>query len=158
MNLEEIKMQLYRGKSVEEILEKLDWKEFEKTVAEIFRENGFLVRENFRFKTDKGYEIDLVATRGNTVICADCKQWCRGRYKKSGIKQAALQQEKRVEEFKRFVEKSLIAKKSLKLKEGASFYSLVITLFEEEVTKEGETLVIPVWKLNNFLLMLEEYV
>jgi Holliday junction resolvase-like predicted endonuclease len=157
MNLEEIKMQLSRGKAVEEVLEKFDWKEFEEAVAEIFRENEFFVRKNFRFKTGRRYEIDLIAVRGSTVVCADCKQWCKGRYKKSGIKQAALEQEKRVEEFKRFVEKNLIVRKTLKLEEKVSFYSFVITLFEEEVAKEDKTFVVPVWKLNNFLLALEEY-
>jgi len=108
MDLEEIKTQLSKGKSVEEVLEKFEWKGFEEAVAEIFRENDFLIRKNFRFRTDRSYEIDLVATRSSIAICVDCKQWCKGRYKKSGLKQAAVQQEKRVEEFKRFVEKNLI--------------------------------------------------
>jgi len=51
----------------------------------------------------------------------------------------------------------LIVRKTLKLEEKVSFYSFVITLFEEEVAKEDKTFVVPVWKLNNFLLALEEY-
>jgi Holliday junction resolvase-like predicted endonuclease len=157
MDLEKIKAELLKGKTIEDVLGKLNWKEFEEAVAEIFKENEFFVVKNFRFKTDRKYEIDLIARRGFVILCADCKQWCKGRYKKTGLRQAALEQEKRVEEFEKFLEKSLTIRKSLGVKKGDNFYPIIITLFEEEVLKEGRTFVVPVWKLNNFLLNLEEY-
>jgi Holliday junction resolvase-like predicted endonuclease len=146
MNVEEIKTMLEKGK-IEEVLEKFDWQSFEIFVAEIFIANDFRVERNFRFKTGRRYEIDLVAIRSNTVICADCKHWSRGRHKKSGLKHAVAEQERRLEEFKKI-------RKNLK---NCRFYPLIITLFEEEIVKEGRTFVVPVWKLNNFLCNLERY-
>jgi Holliday junction resolvase-like predicted endonuclease len=146
MDLEEIKAKI-RGKSIEEVLATFDWKGFEDFVAEVFAENGFRVERRVRFKTDKRYEIDIIATRLKIAICADCKHWSRGRYKTSGLKTAALNQEKRVEELKKL-------RKEFK---HLNCYPALITLFEEGVVKEHETFIIPVWKLNSFLCSLESY-
>lgn len=157
MELEKIRKDLLGGKTVEEILEKFDWKEFEKTVAEIFERNDFNTKNNFRFKTRNRYQIDIVAIRQNKVFCVDCKQWGRGRYKKSGLKQAVKEQEKRVKELKRFLKKNLIAQKILKIDLDYTFCSLIVTLLEEDLLKENETFVVPVWKLNSFLLDMEKF-
>lgn len=80
--LDELEAQLQKGKDIEDILEKYDWRNFETIVAVIFKENGFNTNQNFRFKTRKRYEIDIVAVRDNRIFCIDCKWWGRGRYKK----------------------------------------------------------------------------
>ena len=155
INLEEL---IDSKKSIEEILEKFDWKDFERTVSEIFERNDFRIKNDFRFKTRNRHQIDVVAIKENKVFCVDCKQWGRGRYKKYGLKKATKEQEKRVEEFKKFLKKNLIAQKMLKIGLNNKFYSLVVTLLQEDMIKENKTFVVPVWKLNSFLVELEQWV
>jgi len=154
MKLEEIEKDLGK-KQIEDILEKFDWEIFEKIVAEIFERNDFKVKHNFRFKTKSRYQIDVIAVKQNKIFCVDCKQWGKGRYKKSGLKQAVKQQEKRVKELKKFLKKNMIAQKMLKVDSDSKFYSLIVTLLQEDMIKENETFIVPVWKLNHFLIELE---
>jgi len=151
--LEEVK----REKNVEEELKNLDWKGFEKAVQEIFELNEFKVKRNFRFKTKRRYEIDLIAIKDRFNFCVDCKRFGKGRYKKSEILKAIKKQEERNKELKKFLRSNMIAKESLKIK-SMKFYPLIVTLFEEEVIKENQTFVVPVWKLNSFLNEVENYI
>lgn len=144
-------------KNIEEILKELDWKDFEKAVQEIFEINGFKVKRNFRFKTKKRYEIDIIAVKDNFNFCIDCKHLSRGRYKKGEILKAVKKQEERAEELKKFLKSNLIAKELLQVK-SMKFYPLLVTLFEEDLIKENQTFVIPVWKLNSFLNEVENYI
>ncbi|MBI4009923.1 MAG: NERD domain-containing protein [Candidatus Aenigmarchaeota archaeon] len=157
IDLEKIKQKLLKGYQHEDIIKKFNWKEFEGFIAEIFRNNHFFVKQNFVFKTKNRYEIDLVAVSNRYVLCIDCKEWNRGRYKKSGLKKAANKQEKRVGEFRKFLKKNLIANKMLNTSQKSRFYSLIVTLFEEELLKENNTIIVPAWKLNSFLLDLDNY-
>ena len=157
INLEEIKAAILKGEQFENIIQKFNWKEFEDFVAEIFRNNGFVVKQNFKFKTKNIYEIDLVAANNRYVLCVDCKEWNQGRYKKTGLVYAVKKQEKRLDEFRKFLKKNLIASKMVNITLKLKFYPLIVTLFEEELLKENTTLIIPVWKLNVFLLELDNY-
>lgn len=157
MELKKIRKDILSGKPIEEILKKFNWKEFEEFVAEIFRENDFRVKQSFRFKTKRKYEIDIVTIKQNIVLCVDCKEWSKGRYKKSGLKNSAKNQEKRVKEFKNFLKKNLIIQNLLKIDLKSKFYSLIVTLLEEGLVIEGHTFFVPIWKLNSFLLEAEEY-
>ena len=66
------------GKELDEILQKYDWKFFEGFVSDVFKENDFQTKLNFRFKTTKRFEIDVVAARNNKIFCIDCKWWVGG--------------------------------------------------------------------------------
>jgi len=136
---------------LEKTLSKLDWKQFEKAVAQIFEANGFTVRNNFRFKTKRRYEMDIIASRHKTVVCTDCKEWGRGRYKQTALRNAADMQKQRTKQFEKFVANNPIAKHKLKIGEHSRFYPAVVTLFEEELKYEDGVVVVPVWKLNSFL-------
>jgi len=151
IDLEEIKTEVLKGKPIEEVLEKFDWKKFETTVAEVFRKHNFLVKQNFWFKTRKRYEIDILAIRQNSCLCVDCKEWSRGRYKKTGLKYAVKQLGKRIDEVKKFFKKNPIVSQKLK------FYPILVTLFEEELIKEDKSFIVPVSKLNSFLCEFETY-
>ncbi|MBU5537537.1 MAG: restriction endonuclease [Candidatus Aenigmatarchaeota archaeon] len=156
--LEELEFQLKRGKAIEDVLEKYDWKKFENVVTEIFKKNGFITKTNFRFKTKRNYEIDIIAVRNNKIFCVDCKWWGRGRYKKTSLRQAAINQENRVKEFQKFLKKNPLAKSMLKINPGYTIYPLITTLHEEDVIKENNTIFIPAWKLNKFLIEAEQYI
>jgi len=157
INLEGIKDKISKGQEIEEVLKKFNWKEFEGFIAEIFRDNGFAVKQNFRFKTKNRYEIDLLAINKRVAFCVDCKEWNQGRYKKTGLKYAAKNQEKRLEELRKFLKKNPIATGMLNVDANPNFYPLIVTLFEEDLTKENNTIIVPAWKLNGFLLEMDNY-
>ncbi|MGC9058804.1 MAG: restriction endonuclease [Candidatus Aenigmatarchaeota archaeon] len=140
MKLEEIEQLIKSGKTLEEILKLIDWKEFEEKVEEIFKIHGFKTIRNFRFKTKKRYEIDLVAEKDYVIFAVDCKKWSRGRYKISELKKFAVKQKERALELKNFfkTEKDVIP--------------LILTLYDEGINEFEGTLIIPSFKLNNFLL------
>lgn len=155
--IDEIEFQLQKGKVIEDILEKYDWKIFESIIGEIFQENGFNTKQNFRFKTRKRYEIDIVAVRNNRIFCVDCKWWGKGRYKKTGLKNAIASQEKRVKELQKFLKKNPIARDILKITRNYTINPLIVTLHEEDIIQENTTFVVPVWKLNRFVTEEENY-
>ncbi len=144
--IEEIKQKLLSGKEIEEVLKEYDWKFFESFVKEILEAHFFKTTLHLRFKTKRRYEIDILAEKGNLILAIDCKMLGKGRYKKAEIEKAIFLQEERVREFKKF----------FKIREK-KVYSIIITLFEEEIVKKSKTLVVPVWKLNSFLLNLDYY-
>ena len=157
VELEEIKNAVLKGENIESVLQKFNWKEFEYIAAQIFQNNGFHVKQNFIFKTKNRYEMDIIAVSSRFVICADCKDWNRGRNKKSGLKSAVKKQEERVKELQKFLKKNFIAKEMLKINQKVKFHPLIVTLFEEDLLKESDTIVVPAWKLNNFLIEFENY-
>ena len=157
VELEEIE-NLVRKNPMEEVLKNFDWKDFEEIVAEIFRRHDFIVKKNFRFKTKKRYEVDIIAARQNLVFCVDCKRWSGGRYKKSGIKKSVEMQEKRTNVIKNILEKNPILRKTLKIEDEPEIKSLLVTLMEEDLVKEKNTFIVPVFKLNSFLLEIENYI
>ena|SRR3990167_1869018 len=131
---------------LENIAASISWQEFENLVAEILRSNGFDVKKNFRFKTKRRFEMDVVGTKSNTVLCIDCKQWKGGRQKKSSLLKAVKDQEERIKHL-------------MKLTNSKSqHHSLIVTLMQEDIIKENNTFVVPVWKLNTFLLEFENYI
>jgi Holliday junction resolvase-like predicted endonuclease len=115
ISLDKIKQKFLEGKQIEEIVKDIDWRDFEELVSEILEKHGFKTWNNFRFKTKKRYEIDLIATKGSKTLLIDCKQWSTGRYKKSALKNAIDDQEERLGEFKKFIKNNPIAKNKLKL-------------------------------------------
>jgi len=162
MELEKIKkhLALDNKKTIEEIIEKfqLNWQDFEKLVAEIFFDNNFRIKQNFRFKTKNRYEVDILAIRNRYVFCIDCKEWGKGRNKKSGLLTAIDKQEKRLDELKKFLKSNPIAKNMLDVNmKKQKLIPLIVTWMQEDIIRESDTLVVPIWKLNDFLLELENY-
>jgi Holliday junction resolvase-like predicted endonuclease len=155
--LQFVKKKLKEGKLLEDVVEELDWKDFEQLVSEILIENNFFVKQNFRFKTKKRYEIDLVSVKNKIGLCVDCKEWSGGRYKKSAIRRAAKNQEKRMKELVKFLRKNPIAKHMLKIDKRIKFYPLIITWQQEDLIQEKDTFIVPIYKLNSFLLEIENY-
>ena len=155
IDLEELKTCI-RNDGIEKVFRGLDWKEFEQAVSEIFAENSFKTFHSFRFKTKGRHEIDIVAVRNGLVVCVDCKKWERGRYKSSGLRQAADEQKERTNEFRLFLKGNIIAQSRMDIGKSQSIYPLVVTLFEEEIVQHDGCFVVPVWKLNSFLVDIEK--
>ena len=121
INLNEIKQKILEGEQIENIIQKIDWKEFEKLIAEILKKHDFNVYNNFRFKTNRRFEIDVLAIRNKISLVIDCKQWGRGRHKKTGLKYSVEEQKERAKQLKKFLNNNPIAQVKLKIKKTTKF-------------------------------------
>ena len=88
----------------------------------------------------------------------DCKQWGRGRYKKTGLKYSVKEQKERTKQLKKFLKNNSIAQAELKIKKTTKFIPLIVTWFEEELLEHENTFIVPAWKFNEFLLNISEYI
>lgn len=149
MNLVEIQEKISRGQSIEEVIEDLDWQEFEYFCAKILEEHEWNVTKNFRFKTESRYEIDILATKGSNALAIDCKRWDDRKGKASQLKIAARKQLERTGEMRKI--KFLFA-------DYSELFPVIITWFEENITKEQGVWIVPVFKLNSFLLEIDKYI
>lgn len=156
MELERIIKQVMRGKKIEDVAGKFDWRGFERSIGDAFRYNDFAVKNNVRFKFKKRYEIDLVAERSEMIFCVDCKRWSEGRDKTWGLLKAAGEQEWRTNEFRKFSNSNL--KQALDKFPLKKYVPMIVTLHQENVTREGNTFIVPIGKLNTFILNCETIV
>ena len=157
MKLEEVEQFLKDGQTIEDFVGKMNWKDFESFVREIFSANGFNSFPNFRFKTSRRFEIDIVAAKNNLIFVADCKEWDRGRYKNGGLRIAAREQSMRASEFEKFLRLNPIAKHKFKLSSDALIIPVIVTWYEETISENGNCFIVPVWKLNSFLISYDFY-
>lgn len=151
IDIEEIRKRILSGEPIEDVLSRYRWQDFESAVAQIFMSNGFTVFKNLRFKTDRRWEIDVVASKRGSVLCVDCKGWGNGRHKKTALRKAAEEQIGRTKSLERFVSNNPIACHKLGVQSDTIFYPTIVTLFDEDVDPDNGILVVPVWKLNSFL-------
>jgi Holliday junction resolvase-like predicted endonuclease len=152
MKLEEVEQFLLRGNNIEEFVERIDWKEFEKFVREIFSVNKFETFSNFRFRTKRRFEVDIVAAKNDFIFVVDCKEWDRGRNKNSGLKKAAEEQIERACEFQTFLSRNPIAQSRFRVDSNAKIIPILVTWYEETISEHERCYIIPVWKLNSYLI------
>jgi len=160
ISLEHIKQRILQGEQIEQIIEEIDWKDFEELVTEILEKHDFKTHHNFRFKTERRYEIDVLGIRNDIILLIDCKQWGKGRYKKSALKNAINHQKQRTEQLKTFLKNNIIAQAKLKITRLAktTFIPLIVTWLEEDLIEYENVLIVPIWKFNEFLLDMSKYV
>ncbi len=160
IDLNQIKQRILQGEQIEEIIEEIDWKDFEELVTKILEKHDFNTHHNFRFKTGRRYEIDVLGIRNEIILLIDCKQWGRGRYKKSALKNATNNQKQRTKQLKRFLKNNIIAQNKLKITKlsGTKFITLIVTWLEEDLIEHENVLIVPIWKFNEFLLNISNYV
>jgi len=66
-------------------LRKKPWGEFETLVGQVFRGQGYLVKERGGFKRDHG--VDLIAQRGKERVLIQCKHWLAWKVGEGQIKE-----------------------------------------------------------------------
>jgi len=101
MILEEIIRELREGKLIEDVLINHDWHEFEEAVADILKNHYFKTKLNYRFKTNRRHEIDVLAWKPTRILVIECKRWSNKRYKTSALLKAAKKHKERVEELRK---------------------------------------------------------
>jgi ssDNA-binding Zn-finger/Zn-ribbon topoisomerase 1 len=65
-------------------LRRLAWSEFEITVGEAIRRNGYLVKQRGGFQRDHG--TDLIAERGHEKVLVQCKHWLKWKVHEDAVK------------------------------------------------------------------------
>ena len=151
MELSEIQWKVLHGSEIEDILTGFDWKEFEDLCAQVLERNGWKIRRNYRFKTERRYEIDILATLGNKNLAIDCKHWGIRSGKASQLRIAAGNQMERVNQLKKIKFLYQFAQKEFET------FPVIVTWHEEKLIKEGNVWIVPVSKLNSFILDLDSY-
>lgn len=137
--LEKLEEMIRNGLEIEEAFQLFDWKDFEKSVSEIFERHGYKVTKNFWFKGRKRYQIDFLAERGDVILAVDCKQWGKHRYKVSSLKKEAAKHSEKIKELE------------LHFSDKKKIIPLIITLLDEGIYTFNEVTIIPLSKLNSFL-------
>ncbi|MEM1511528.1 MAG: restriction endonuclease [Candidatus Jordarchaeales archaeon] len=142
---------LSRGFTVEYLASLFTWRDFEAFSDEVFARHGYSSLRNFRFSQGgRRFEVDLLALKKPLLLCVECKH-----YKKPRTTMPSKQSIERHVERAKALAKSI---PSLTLDVGVSGWGhvkvvpLIITLTQEGIHKGVP--VIPVFKLNTFLLEL----
>ena len=147
------------GVSFAEIVDLLTWKDFEGFVAEILSENSFRCVESFRRRGNsmiRGMEIDVVGVKGHTIIAIDAKMWGVRNGKGSALKTAAQKQKKRTQDLTWDLDR--LSKKLSSLNRGIyTIFPVIVTWLVEEVELHEGVPVVPVFKLNSFILDMDQY-
>ena len=66
-------------------LRQLPWGEFEVLVGQVFRNQGYVVKERGGFKRD--YGVDLIAERGKERVLIQCKHWTKANVGEGPVKE-----------------------------------------------------------------------
>ncbi len=141
--IETVLEEIGKGGDLERVFRTKSWQSFEEFVSWIFEKHDFATRLRFRFGEEKR-EIDVLATRGEIIIAAECKKW-RGR----SFSPSRLRQVAKVHEEKCGKLASLF---------GRNVVPVVVTLLDSGILKEGGVFFVPLFKLNSFLLEIDRFI
>jgi Holliday junction resolvase-like predicted endonuclease len=144
------------GADIEHISDLLCWQEFEEIAAMALKNNGYIVKNNVRFKYEaKRWEIDVVGCKRPLVICIDCKHWQRG------ITPSALHKIVNLQTQRTLALADSLPNISLKLEcakwEKAKFIPTVLSLIESPFKFYEKVPVVPVLQLQDFICQLPAY-
>ncbi|MCS7144919.1 MAG: hypothetical protein NZ879_07875 [Archaeoglobaceae archaeon] len=122
----------------------MKWQDFELEVKKICEEHEFSTIFHHFFKDEiGGAEIDVVAERGNILLCLDAKLYSGHRYRVSQLKKEA---EKHAERCKRF--SKVIGKKAV---------PVIISFIDDAIYFHGDCIIVPFASLNHFLAEIYYY-
>jgi len=133
-----LKQAVESGISLESVFKAVNWRGFERIIAEVFRAKGFRVLEHFRFSV-KGVarEIDVIVETPRMLLSIDCKQWIRRNYNVSSASRLQLERSRLLSSY--LAEKESVRK---------AVYPVVVTFLDSEARILNGCLVLPVWKIG----------
>ncbi|UCE09593.1 MAG: hypothetical protein JSW61_11555 [Candidatus Thorarchaeota archaeon] len=147
------------GAEVESVVNRMNWKDFEGMVTSILVEHGFKCTESFRRRGNleiQGMEIDVIGLRGNRIVSIDAKMWGVRKYKSSALKSAAEKQKMRTELLCGLLDR-LSAKLDGLERKKFTLSPILVTWLVEDVEFSDGVPIVPVFKLNSFLMSFESY-
>ncbi len=119
------------------------WQEFEEFVKNILEHFDFEVEFRKVFRTDRKYEIDVIAYGKRFILCFDCKLYGQKRSRVSSLRREARKHFIRTKEFEKLHKKPCIP--------------IIVTFFDDALLFEEGCIFVPYFKLNNFLNNLDVY-
>lgn len=146
------------GADIEVVSQWLSWRDFEKLCVEALRSHDFEVKAPFRFKVDGSrHEVDVVARKKNVVLCIDCKHWNMKHGQQYKIKVSAANHLSKCIKFAEVA--SSLRDLGLNINRGACLIPVIVTLMDLNLRYPVNGVwVLPIFKLNSFLLDLEVHV
>ena len=153
------KMAVEEGANIAQVVDLLTWKDFEGFVASILSDNSYRCIESYRRRGNsmiRGMEIDVIGVKGDIIVAIDAKMWSIRSGKTSALKTATEKQKKRTWELSEELDKlskkiGVLAEKTYRL------FPVLATWLVEEVELHEGVPVVPVFKLNSFILDLDQY-
>ncbi len=147
------------GNQIERVIEHLTWKDFEGFVARVLQENDYRFTESFRRRGNnlvEGMEIDVIGVKGKTVLAIDAKMWGVRAGKSSALKEAVNKQAIRTQHLTKELVK--LSQKIPSISSGTyTLIPIVVTWLVEDVEIHEGVPVVPIFKLNGFLLEFTRY-
>ncbi|MGQ4912008.1 MAG: hypothetical protein ACP6KW_07540 [Candidatus Thorarchaeota archaeon] len=147
------------GAEISKVVNLLTWKDFEGLVAGVLSEHQYSCLESYRRRGTKflhGMEIDVVGVRGRTILSIDAKMWGVRNGKTAALKTASKEQKRRTSELAQELE--ALSKRLGTMRAGEyAVYPLVVTWLVEDVQLFEGVAVVPIFKLNSFILEFDQY-
>jgi protease II len=141
MNFEDIECM----EDLETVSEEVIWQHFERLTAFIFEKNDFRVTVNtVKISNKKRRQFDVIARKGNQTFLVECKKWAGNRYRLSALKKAVEQHKERTAFYEHITKEDAIP--------------IVVTLIEEEIRVYEGVPLVPVLKLNPFIIEFDNHV
>jgi len=134
---------IHNGIDVISICSKINWHDFEIFSSEIMKCHDYDVYTNFRLKNPKR-EIDVVGIKSRKALLIDCKHWKKNSL--SGLKQIVEKQKNRSILF--------IQKSHMNIE---SAFPIILTFLPNNFRFIDDVPIIPINKLNSFLLDFDSY-
>ena len=121
----------------------MSWQEFEEEIRRILTIHGFETAFRKVFRTERRYEIDIIAERFDIILAIDCKRYGKHRYRLSSIKREAEKHVKRCLEYEAF--------------SGKKAVPVLVTFVQEDIILHKDCVIVPYERFNDFLCNLELY-
>ncbi len=128
-------MTLEKGATIEEVSEKIDWKDFEGLVGEILRINDFAVVQNLVL-TKPRMEIDIIGIKMGLAMLIDCKHW-----KKTSFSAMQTVVQKQIDRTKHYIAKT----------PGAIAVPVIVTLYQDRVDFIKKVPIVPIHQFASFV-------
>ena len=144
------------GADLEHMSHLLCWQEFEEIAAVALQNNGYVVRNNVRFKHDGlRWEIDIVGCKKPLVICIDCKHWQHA-IASSTLKRIVDSQIQRTNALADSLP-NLVQKLECTQWKKAKFIPAVLSLIPCTFKFYNKVPIVPVLQLQDFICQLPAY-
>ncbi len=135
MNFEDIKSH----DDLQKVSTEVVWQNFERLTAFIFEKNNFQV-ETGRVKTlnKMRRQYDVIAKIKGKTFLVECKKWSSNHYRLSALRSAVKKHKERSEFYKKVTNENAIP--------------IIVTLIEEEILVCEDIPIIPIFRLNSFII------
>ena len=126
---------LEKGASIDEVAEKIGWRDFEGLVAEILEKKDFATMRNFMLKNPR-MEIDVVGVKLGIAVLIDCKHWKRT--SPSALREVV---QKQVDRTKHYVAST----------EGSMAIPVIVTLYQDKIDFINKVPIVPIFQFSSFV-------